>query len=136
MQQIEKKKKQIHEIAERIRKFIGSSRISVESNYAMPYWFDKKQQQQQKQQPAMDTKGEKELITHRIYWIKLPQTNTFAVKFCKMVEGEERRERRQRENTNKINKQINKQSPLWNASINIVVIFVIFPIFNINYNRV
>lgn len=100
----------------------------MESNYAMPYWFDKKQQH-----TATDTKGEKELITHRIYWIKLPQTNTFAVKFYKMVGGEERKEG---ENTNKINKQINKQSPLWNASINIVVIFVIFPIFNINYNRV
>lgn len=59
-------------------------------------------------------RGEKELITRRIYWIKCSQTNTFNVK----TYG----------NCSKTN------SRRVNASINIVVIFVIFPIFNINYN--
>lgn len=58
--------------------------------------------------------GKKELITRRIYWIKWSQTNTF--------------------NATKCMKMFKTNSRLVNASINIVVIFVIFPIFNINYN--
>lgn len=60
-------------------KFIGSSRISVESNYAKLLTTHSQIWHLQNNSYNKSTR-KKELITRRIYWIKWSQTNTFNVK--------------------------------------------------------